>query len=208
MTDLSLFLKAVGIGVAVAAPIGPMGILCMRTTLIRGWRHGLAIGGGIAIGDGIYGAVAALGMAGLSAFMLTYSKPLHIAAGLFLIWLGLMALRASRNAEPDAAKIAAHGWRRDLATSVLLTLTNPPTIIMFAAVFTALAPSDGFHPGDTLTIVAGVVTGSLLWWGFLVLMVSALRHAIGAGARRWIDRVAGIVLSALGVVEVRRGLAG
>lgn len=208
MTDLSLFLKAVGIGVAVAAPIGPMGILCMRTTLIRGWRHGLAIGGGIAIGDGLYGAVAALGMAGLSAFMLAYQKPLHIAAGLFLIWLGLMAFRASRNAEPDAASLTVRGWRRDFATAILLTLTNPPTIIMFAAVFTALAPSEGFHSGNALIIVAGVVLGSLLWWGALVLVISALRHAIGAGARRWIDRVAGIVLSALGVVEVRRGLAG
>lgn len=101
MLDPSLFLKAVGVGVgiAIAAPVGPMSLLCMRRTLTRGWRHGLAIGGGIAIGDASYGVVAALGLASLSRFMLAHEKPLHLAAGLFLIYLGLKTFWACRTAD-------------------------------------------------------------------------------------------------------------
>lgn len=161
MFDPSLYLKAIGVGVAIATPVGPMSLLCMRRTLTRGWRHGLAIGSGIAIGDATYGAVAALGLAGVSRFMLAYERPLHIAAGLFLIYLGLKTFWANRT--DDAAEVGpSRGWPRDLAIAILLTLTNPPTIIMFAAVFTALAPASGFGVDTALSTVAGVFTGSLL----------------------------------------------
>jgi threonine/homoserine/homoserine lactone efflux protein len=208
MSDPSLFIKALGIGVAVAAPVGPMSLLCMRTTLTRGWRHGLAVGGGIAIGDALYGAVAALGLAGLSAFMLAHQKPLHIAAGLFLIYLGLKSFwPKNAAADPDVKTVSVRGWGWHLATSILLTLTNPPTIIMFAAVFTALAPTDGFDASSAFATIAGVFLGSLLWWCILVSLIGGLRHAIGPRARVWIDRVSGIVLAALGAAELRRGIA-
>ena len=89
MSTVPLFLKAVGIGLAVAAPVGPMSLLCMRRTLTQSPVHGLATGAGIALGDATYALVAALGLAGVSAFMLKYDQPLHVAAGLFLLWLGL-----------------------------------------------------------------------------------------------------------------------
>jgi threonine/homoserine/homoserine lactone efflux protein len=96
MTDISslspIFIIAMGFGLAVAAPVGPMAILCMRRSLAEGWRPGLATGFGIAAGDGLYAAVAALGLTGISEFMLAYDRPLHLAAGLFLIYLGLKTL--------------------------------------------------------------------------------------------------------------------
>lgn len=206
MIEPSLFLKSVGIGVAVAAPVGPMSLLCMRTTLTRGPRHGLAIGAGIAIGDGVFGAIAALGLAGLTAFMLAHQKPLHIAAGLFLLWLGVKSLWARRTALETAPDISNASWRRDLASSVLLTLTNPPTIIMFSAVFAALAPAGGLRPQEALATVAGVLAGSLLWWCVMVAAVSVVRHALGPGVRLWIDRLSGLTLATLGLIEMRRGL--
>lgn len=208
MIDIAFFAKAFGIGIAVAAPVGPMSLLCMRTTLTRGWRHGLAIGGGIAIGDALYGAVAGLGLAGLSAFMLAYESPLHIAAGLFLLYLGLKSVWAAGRPEGQAKAVPRRGWARALATAVLLTLTNPPTIIMFAAVFTALAPAGGLDPAAALMTVVGVFAGSLAWWCLVVLLVTGLRHAIGPGARLWIDRVSGGLLAILGLAEIRRGLPG
>lgn len=207
MIDVSLFLKSVGIGLAVAAPIGPMGLLCMRSTFTRGVARGLAIGGGIATGDAIYATVAASGLAGVSEFALANEKPLHLAAGLFLVYLGLMSFRA----EPGATErtiAAGQGWAKDFATSLLLTLTNPPTIVMFAAVFAALAPTAGFRPLEALTTVAGVFAGSLLWWCLLVGAVGAFGRALGVGARSWIDQLSGFVLAGLGVVELRRGLSG
>lgn len=207
MIDAFLFVKAFGVGIAIAgAGVGPMSLLCMRTTLTRGWRHGLAIGSGIAIGDGIYAAVAALGVASISAFMLAYEKPLHIAAGLFLIYLGLKSFRAKKSNDEDASLVAPGRLGRDFATSIFLTLTNPPTIIMFAAVFTALAPEGGLNPAGALLTVAGVLLGSFVWWCILVALVSGLRHAIGRTARVWIDRLSGALLVALGLVELRRAI--
>ena len=205
MITLPLFLKAFGVGLAVAAPVGPMSLLCMRRTLARGWRPGLATGLGIAAGDGVYAGVAALGLAGLSAFMLAHQRPLHLAAGLFLVYLGAASLRRSPT---DEVAVAAEvgDWPATVAGALLLTLTNPPTIIMFAAVFAALAPREGLDATAAATTVAGVFAGSMVWWCGMVGMVCAARHAIGPGARRWIDRTSGAVLTAFGVTELRRAI--
>lgn len=206
MLELPLFFKAMGMGLAVAAPVGPMSLLCMRTALTRGWRHGLAIGGGIAIGDGLYGAVAALGLASVAQFVFTYDKPLHIAAGLFLVYLGLKSMMMESVPIEEQA-VSHRGLRSELAMSVLLTLTNPPTIVMFAALFAALAPAGGFAPADAFSIVAGIFMGSLLWWCLIVGAVTGLRHVLGHAARSWIDRIAGVALAILGLFELRRGLS-
>lgn len=204
MDALPLYLKSLGVGLAVAAPVGPMSLLCMRRTLTRGWRQGIATGAGIAVGDAIFAGVAALGLAGVSAFMLAHQKPLHLAAGLFLIWLGLKAFRRKPEAQaverPDGTPLAI------FMASVLLTLTNPPTIIMFAAIFAALAPADGFSALGAVLTVAGVFAGSMLWWCGLVAAMSLSRHAIGPEARSWIDRVSGAVLVLFGVAELKRSL--
>ncbi len=203
-----LFIKAMGFGLAVAAPVGPMGILCMKRTLVQGWRHGLATGAGIAVGDGLYALVAALGLAGISAFVFTYEKPLHAAAGLFLLYLGLKTFLARGAADGDGAPARPLGGtpRGHFASAVLLTLTNPPTIIMFAAIFAALAPKTGFEPATAALTVGGVMAGSLLWWIALTAAVMAFRHAIGPRARRWIDRIAGTALAVFGLAELRRAL--
>ncbi|MBV5264116.1 LysE family translocator [Pinisolibacter aquiterrae] len=203
MEWLLLYLKSAGIGVAVAAPVGPMSLLCMRRTLTTGWRSGLATGAGIAIGDGIYAAVAALGLAGVSAFVLAWEKPLHLAAGLLLIWLGLKTFFTKDDGKV-AEDRAGGSIRAAFLGSVALTLTNPPTIVMFAAVFTALAPTSGFDPASAVATVAGVVTGSLGWWIGVVIGVSGLRHALGHRVRLWIDRIAGVVLAVLGADQIRR----
>ena len=204
MTLFLLTLKAAGFGLAIAAPVGPMSLLCMRRTLTLGWRQGMATGLGIATGDGLYAAVAALGLAGISSFLLAFERPLHIAAGLFLIWLGVATLRARPKAGP-AEGGRVRSWPAAYAGAVLLTLTNPPTIILFAAIFTALAPASGFDAATAAATVGGVFGGSLLWWGGIVGGVTLFRHALGPRPRRWIDRAAGLALAAFGLVELRRG---
>ena len=206
MSLLALYLKAMGFGIAVAAPVGPMSLLCMRRSLVQGWRYGLSTGVGIAIADGSYALVAALGLAGVSRFMLTYERPLHLAAGVFLLYLGVKAFFARETGRAvDTHRVAS--WPSALGSAVLLTLTNPPTIIMFAAILTALAPRSGLTPGNALLTVGGVLTGSLVWWCMLVAAVSGFRHMIGATVRRGIDRVAGAVLGMFGVAEVRASVS-
>ncbi len=199
-----LVLKGMGFGLAVAAPVGPMSLLCMRRTLSLGWRAGLATGAGIAVGDAVYASVAVLGLASLSQFMLSHERPLHLAAGLFLLYLGLRTAFARR---PDTGAASPRiGSRRAFASAILLTLTNPPTIVMFAAIFASMTPPNGFEPGSALATVGGVMAGSMLWWCGIVIAVSAVRHAIDQRARRWIDRVAGAALAAFGAAELRRSV--
>ncbi|WP_158743773.1 LysE family translocator [Acidisphaera sp. L21] len=199
-----LLLKGMGFGLAVAAPVGPMSLLLMRRTLVQGWRPGIATGAGIAMGDGLYACVAVLGLAGLSRFMLAHEQPLHFAAGLFLLYLGVRTVFARPS--DTAADAPVVGAGRAFASAVLLTLTNPPTIIMFAAIFASMAPPEGFAAGSAAATVGGVLAGSMVWWCGVVAGVSAVRHAIGPRARRWIDRVAGAVLAVFGAVEIRRSV--
>lgn len=210
MIDLAslfpIFIKSMGFGLAVAAPVGPMSILCMRRSLTVGWRHGLATGFGIATGDGLYAAIAALGLTGISTFMLAYDRPLHLAAGFFLLYLGLKTFWRNGDEGTAAAAPTSASAARAFWGSLLLTLTNPPTIIMFAAIFAALAPKAGFEPASALATVGGVTLGSLLWWCFIVVCVAAFRHALGRRVRLWIDRLAGSFLVFFGVAEIRRNL--
>ena len=206
---LALFLKAAGFGLAVAAPVGPMSLLCMRRCLGQGegqgWQAGLATGAGIALGDACYALVAALGLSSLSGFLLAQEKPLHLAAGLFLLYLGLRSWcrrPAETGTAPEAVRLRP--WPT-LASALLLTLTNPPTILMFAAIFTALAPRGGFDTATAVLTVLGVFAGSMLWWCGLVAALTRLRHLLTPRARLWIDRLAGLVLAGFGLVTLRRG---
>ncbi len=201
MDPAVLFLKAAGIGIAVAAPVGPMSLLCMRRSLALGWRRGFATGLGIATGDGTYALIAAAGLSGLSHFLLVHARPLHFAAALALFYFGLSAFRV-RAAEP-----ALSAGRGTYLGSVLLTLTNPPTIIAFAAFFTVLAPPGGLSLAAAGLTAGGVFAGSLLWWCGLVAAIGFFRAAIGTRARRMIDRIAGIFFLVFGLIELRRALA-
>ncbi|MEQ5841119.1 LysE family transporter [Paraburkholderia acidicola] len=214
MFNTGLFLTAAGVGLAIAAPVGAMGMLCIRRTLTDGPRTGLAIGFGIASGDACYGLIAALGLVGVSHFILTHDRMLHLGAGLFLLYLGLRAVFQKASSEPDGGgnaqaidrKIGHAGTLRAYGGALLLTLTNPQTIIMFAALFATLAPRGPFSAGAALTTVAGVFCGSIAWWCVLVTAVSLARHALGSRVRLLIDRVAGLALAAFGAIEIRRAL--
>jgi len=205
MSLSALFLTAAGVGLAVAAPVGPMGMLCIRRTLTDGPRTGLSIGFGIACGDAAYGLVAALGLVGVSQFMLAYDKPLHIAAGLFLLYLGLRTFFQKPTEQVATLRGNGSGLRA-FASAFLLTLTNPQTIIMFAALFATLAPRGPFSTTIAMTTVLGVFCGSIAWWCVLVAMVTGARHALGTRLRQWIDRVVGLALAAFGVSEIRRAM--
>lgn len=196
-----LFLKAAGVGLAVAAPVGPMSLLCMRRSLALGWHRGLATALGIATGDGLYALVAAAGLTGLSHFLLDHARPLHFAAALALFYFGITTFRAS------APETSPPPGRGTYLGSVLLTLTNPPTIIAFAAFFTVLAPRAGLSPPAALLTTGGVFAGSLLWWCGLIAAITGFRAAIGARARRVIDRVAGLFFLVFGLVELRQAIA-
>jgi len=196
-------IKGVGIGLAVAAPVGPMSVLCMRRTLTKGWRHGFYTGLGIASADGMYASIAALGLVGVSGFMVAYGKPLHLIAGLVILYLGLRTLVArppSNGGQERPARSSGY------VSALILTLTNAPTIVSFAAIITVLAPASGFNAVASVQTVSGVFIGSTLWWLVLTATVSFVGNALGRRVRRWIDVTSGAVLSIFGLTEIRRAL--
>ena len=207
MTPLvALFARTFLIGVAVAAPVGAMGVLCIQRTLARGWRAGIATGAGIATADGMYAAVAAFGVTALSSALVAFQSPLRIVGGLVLVWLGWRAIVAPPAHEAAAEKVAARGYGGLYASAVGLTLTNPMTIMAFAAVFASagLGMMDG--PRSALIATLGVALGSFAWWVAFTLVIVVIRHRVSDRATHWVNRVSGGAIVVLGALAAITGL--
>jgi threonine/homoserine/homoserine lactone efflux protein len=198
MPDLLLLLKGLLIGLSIAAPVGPIGLLCIKRSLGHGMAAGLATGLGAATADGFYGAVAGFGLASISGFLTAQQTPLRLVGGLVLLWLGLASFRERAVAEKSIK--GGRGLLAAYATTVFLTLTNPSTIISFVAVFASVGLSEtaGSY-AKAASFVAAVFTGSALWWVFLSAAVSVVRARVTPGAIRWINRGSGLILIGFGV---------
>ncbi|HXQ67574.1 MAG TPA: LysE family transporter [Alphaproteobacteria bacterium] len=198
MPEIFILLKGLLIGLSIAAPVGPIGVLCIKRNLGHGMAAGLATGLGAATADGFYGAVAGFGLATISGFLMAQQAPLRLVGGVVLLWLGAASFR-ERPAKEKQVK-EGRSLLADYATTVFLTLTNPSTIISFAAVFASvgLAETAGSY-GKAASFVAAVFTGSALWWVFLSAAVSLARARVTPGAVRWINRASGLVLIGFGV---------
>jgi threonine/homoserine/homoserine lactone efflux protein len=199
---LEFFLKGAAIGFAIAAPVGPIGVLCLRRSLADGAAMGFAAGLGAATADAAYGAVAAFGLTAVSGFLERHQGWLGLAGGAFLCWLGLRTFR-SRPAEAAASAGGGNGWTT-FASTLLLTLTNPATIFSFLAVFTGvgLGASPDYRTASLL--VAGVFSGSALWWLILSAGAGALRSRVTPGWMQWVNRLSGLTLGGFGLYALSR----
>jgi threonine/homoserine/homoserine lactone efflux protein len=196
---MTFLLKGLAIGFAIAAPVGPIGVLCIRRALAHGTALGLASGLGAAVADATYGAVAAFGLTMISTFLVGQRLWLQILGGVFLCWLGVRTLLA-RPAQDGSGATRAAGLLGALASTLFLTLTNPLTILSFVAVFAGLGLADtGGDYVAALTLVAGVFLGSALWWLLLSGGVGMLRMRFDARGLLWVNRVSGAVIVAFGV---------
>ena len=203
MTTLSTLLKGLAIGFSIAAPVGPIGVLCIRTTLVRGRIAGLCAGLGAAVADGCYGLVAAGGLTAVLHALVALDVPLRLLGGAFLVFLGLSALRASPPGE--SAPPPATGLARVFITTFLLTLSNPMTILSFVALLGAVGASAA---GGPFALVAGVFLGSALWWLTLSLLVGLFRARVAPRVMRGVNVGAGALIAGFGawvLVGLSRG---
>ncbi len=196
--DVALFLRGLIIGLSIAAPVGPIGVLCIRRTLAEGRAVGFASGLGAATADGLYGAVAALGLTAISNLLVSQQDWLRLVGGLFMLYLGLRTLLAQPAEE--AAPARGHGLLGAYTSTLLLTLTNPLTILAFVAILAGLGVIE--NDGSALLLVAGVFAGSALWWLALSTVVGLLRRRIDRRALRWINWVSGTVIVVYGVLAL------
>ena len=203
-TLLFLWFKGLILGFTIAAPVGPIGLLCMGQTLNHGWRRGMATGLGVASADGVYGCIAAFGLTALSGLLMQYQTALRILGGLFLSYLGvqLWLTRPPGSTEALDPPAPPSLWQA-YSLSFGLTLTNPITVLLFLSLFTALDINrSGSSLAQSLTLVLGVICGSSLWWLSLATGLSIIRHRLSAPLLLNINRGAGtgILLFGVGVL--------
>ncbi|AWJ89629.1 lysine transporter LysE [Azospirillum baldaniorum] len=203
MDTLPALLKGLIIGFSIAAPVGPIGLLCIRRTLADGPAHGFVSGLGAASADAVYGAIAGFGVVLVTDALLGAQVALKLVGGLMLLWLSWSTLRA-RPAERAADARGGGGLAGAYASTFALTLANPATILSFAAVFGGLGVSagDGSSTGVAALLVAGVFTGSAMWWLGLSASVGAFRRRVTPAAMLWINRASGAVLGGFGIAAL------
>jgi threonine/homoserine/homoserine lactone efflux protein len=190
---VTLFLKGLLFGFLLAATVGPMWVLCFRRTLAHGPLAGFASGMGIAVADGLYGAVAAFGLTAVSGFVLRQSFWFGLAGGAFLAYLGIKALIARPSLEATDQVRLSHSTA--FLSTLGLTLANPPTILAFAAIFAGLGLAVSDYQAAAL-LVAGVFLGSASWWILLAAGAGWLRGRIGPRLIRGINVVSGLSILA------------
>jgi threonine/homoserine/homoserine lactone efflux protein len=198
MQEIEHLLKGLIIGLSIAVPVGPIGILCIRRTLAQGRLVGFLSGLGAATADAFYGAVAGFGLTFLSNFLVGQQTGLRLIGGVILCYLGIRTF-LSKPVEQKASVEESSLFGAYLST-FFLTLTNPMTILFFAAVFAGLGVGNaGDHYVSAGILVIGVFTGSGLWWLVLSGFTGLLRGLFNPKRLRWLNRISGSIIIAFGL---------
>ena len=199
--DPTFIVRGFLIGFSVAAVVGPIGVLCIQRTARKGFLYGLVTGLGAATADAMYGGIAGFGLTVMATFLVSQQGWIHIIGGLFLVYLGIKTV-FTRPAE-RAASAQADNFLGAYASTLLLTLTNPQTILSFAAIYAGIGVGGGKNGALSATlVVSGVFLGSTLWWCLLTAGISLLRGKLTYRWFLWINRIAGSVIILFGLLAL------
>ncbi len=199
--DIGFLLKGLIIGFSIAAPVGPIGVLCIRRTLAEGRASGFFSGLGAATADAVYGSIAGLGLTFISNFMINQQVLLRLIGGMFLCYMGIKTF-LNRPAE-QAISFNRNSLVNAYASTFSLTLTNPMTILSFAAIFAGLglASTSGNYVSAGV-LVSGVFIGSALWWLILSFSIGLFRTKFNPDRLRWVNKISGIIILGFGLIAL------
>jgi threonine/homoserine/homoserine lactone efflux protein len=200
LADFILFLKGIAIGLAIAAPVGPVAILCIRRTILYGRRYGLASGLGAVTADTIFGTIASFGLVAISEPLFQHQTLLRFIGAFFLLGLGIATWRrrAETRDEPVSGRLA-----RAYLSALFLTITNPITIIAFTAIFAGFdVVREGMTYLQGLDLMAGVLLGALIWWIGLTFFASLFRRRSRAEELGLLHHISGGLLIAFGLAAL------
>jgi threonine/homoserine/homoserine lactone efflux protein len=191
--------RGVVVGFCVAAPVGPIGLLCMQKTLSRGRAHGFVAGLGAATADALYGVAAGFGFGVAQRFLTAYALWLRLGGAALMLWLGVQALRAPAPTRAADDSADGGGKLRAWAGTLLLTVSNPMTLMSFAAVIAGNLSPQQQSPGAIAALVLGVFVGSAAWWLTLALLTGLLRGWL-LGRLRLVNLAAGTAIIVFALV--------
>lgn len=201
MTDF-IIINGFIFGLVLAAPVGPVGVLCVQRTLSEGRMHGLLSGLGAAVGDAIYGAIAAFGVSAVQLWISDHQVSLRTIGGILLLLLAAktLILRSNRKNQKNVGKLHTENLLQDFVSTFLLAITNPITILTFAGLFVTLGSTDvGDSINNAALLVFGVFIGSALWWFALAFTANLARPYIDGGYQKWVSRISAAILISFGV---------
>ena len=191
--SLKIVAQGLVLGFSIAAPVGPVGVLCIRRSMAGGFRSGLASGLGAASADAIYGTIAAAGLTLIADFLISQQFWLGLLGGAFLFYLGIKTLTSKPVFE--AANVEKTSVAGDYFSTLLLTLSNPMTIFSFAAIFSGMsAQALPVFRFSAFLLVLGVFLGSAGWWLILSGSVGLLRSRVTPSILTWVNHVSGLVI--------------
>ncbi|MES2215551.1 MAG: LysE family transporter [Pseudomonadota bacterium] len=203
MSIIFYFIKTWMIGIAIAAPVGPIGMLCIRKTLEFGLKGAILVGLGAALADSCYGLIAALGLSAISHFLLAKATPIKIVGGIFLLYL---AYKEIKHTSTSVVTLATNKTSTKLILEIFfLTLTNPMTILSFIGIFASISegPTTSIQ---SLIMVLGIFAGSMSWWLILGSAITRIKHKL---PEIWLSRIkylSAFILAAFGIFAVMSGV--
>jgi threonine/homoserine/homoserine lactone efflux protein len=191
---LAFFLKGIVVGLVIAVPVGPVGIMCLRRTIFEGKLVGFISGLGAATADAVFGIIAGFGITTVSNLLLDYQEWLRAVGGCVLLMIGFHSLRTTPQAQldspPDPESLS---W--DFISTFALTLANPITIFAFLGIFAAIGLSGAAATLDHVAmLVLGVWVGSLMWWLALSFGLAGFARSLDRRHLAWINRGSGGIL--------------
>lgn len=188
----NLFFQSIIIGLAIAAPIGPIGVICIRTTVSHGPVVGFAVGMGAALADAMYALAAGFGLAAIINFLSSLTTILKYGGGIFLLYLGVAFILKKPRYPKEDVKISKR-IGRTFTSTFFLTLSNPVTLFSFLGIMSALNV-EATNKMEVVTLILGVLIGSSLWWIFLVSLVSLSAKRLSERFLVYINKVSGVIL--------------
>lgn len=204
----SIFIQGFAIGFLIAAPVGPLGMLCIQRTLAHGFLFGVLTGVGVALADAIYGMIAAFGLTVISDFLIAQRFILTLGGGLFLCWLGFLSLKSAFKKTAETVFNQQTSKFGAFSSAFLITITHPLTIISYIAIFSsnAIQINEPNHV-SAMVMTSAIASGSMTWWLILSTFVTVIRKNVSKKWMRGINLASGILILAFGVYAIAMAFA-
>jgi threonine/homoserine/homoserine lactone efflux protein len=200
---LWLALKGLAAGLAISIPVGPVNVLVASRALANGRHRGIVSGLGAALADTFYGSIAGFSITFIIQFLKREEFWIRVVGGVLLVGIGVLYFRKP----PEQMKQESNGTHSDFVSALLLTLTNPTTVLSFLAVLAALRLGEESPTWRTLALVGGIFCGSMAWWVILSETVHRLRDRFNERTICWMNRIAGLAIGTFGILTFILGLA-